>query len=203
MSLCFRGRVYIFGSFPVDRAMLRVALSLRLRGVCCGCKTNDVLICLSTNKCMVRSHAELPDVSCDCLEERARSPILHWDQKVILQVFIAINTADGPAMTYLNGLVGHHGKIGCCLYCPVPGRHKLMVPTTIQPTWSLSTMWCWGVIPKICHSPFQQFPHQIYIFPISTFCSNHQTKLNTRNQYFTVPPWCCPRRWWSIVDHCC
>ena len=27
-------------------------------------------------------------------------------------------------MAYLNGLVGHHGKFGCCLYYPVPGRHK-------------------------------------------------------------------------------
>ena len=50
--------------------MLRVALSPRLRGVCCGCKTDDVLVYLSTNKCMVRSHAESPDVSCDWLEER-------------------------------------------------------------------------------------------------------------------------------------
>ncbi len=27
-------------------------------------------------------------------------------------------------MAYLNGLVGHHGKYGCRLYCSVPGRHK-------------------------------------------------------------------------------
>ncbi len=27
-------------------------------------------------------------------------------------------------MAYLNGLVGHHGKYGCRLYCPVPGRHR-------------------------------------------------------------------------------
>jgi hypothetical protein len=40
------------------------------------------------------------------------------------QLFLALNTADGPAMAYLNGLVGHHGKFGCRLYCAVPGRHK-------------------------------------------------------------------------------
>jgi hypothetical protein len=27
-------------------------------------------------------------------------------------------TADGPGMTYLNGLIGHHGAYGCRLYCP-------------------------------------------------------------------------------------
>jgi hypothetical protein len=38
--------------------------------------------------------------------------------------FLALDTADGPAMAYLNSLVGHHGKFGCRLYCPTPGRHK-------------------------------------------------------------------------------
>lgn len=40
------------------------------------------------------------------------------------KLFLALNTADGPGMAYLNGLVGHHGKFGCRLYCTVPGRHK-------------------------------------------------------------------------------
>ena len=38
--------------------------------------------------------------------------------------FLALVTADGPAMAYLNGLVGHHGAFGCRLYCPVKGRRK-------------------------------------------------------------------------------
>ncbi|KAF8813455.1 hypothetical protein BYT27DRAFT_7220393 [Phlegmacium glaucopus] len=38
--------------------------------------------------------------------------------------FLALATADGPGMAYLNGLVGHHGKYGCRLYCSVTGRHK-------------------------------------------------------------------------------
>ena len=38
--------------------------------------------------------------------------------------FLVLATADGPGMTYLNGLVGHHGKNGCRLFCSVPGRHK-------------------------------------------------------------------------------
>ncbi len=29
------------------------------------------------------------------------------------KLFLALNTADGPGMAYLNGLVGHHGKYGC------------------------------------------------------------------------------------------
>ncbi|KAF8153850.1 hypothetical protein B0H34DRAFT_753304 [Crassisporium funariophilum] len=39
-------------------------------------------------------------------------------------LFILLATADGPGMTYLNGLVGHSGKIGCRLWCGLVGRHK-------------------------------------------------------------------------------
>ena len=57
-----------------------------------------------------------------------REGLVIWDaymkQLFMSQLFIALNTADGPAMAYLNGLVGHHGKFGCRLYCPTPGRHK-------------------------------------------------------------------------------
>jgi hypothetical protein len=42
----------------------------------------------------------------------------------ISHLFFALGTADGPGMTYLNGLVGHHGKNGCRLYCSAVGRHK-------------------------------------------------------------------------------
>ncbi|KJA13937.1 hypothetical protein HYPSUDRAFT_1074591 [Hypholoma sublateritium FD-334 SS-4] len=44
------------------------------------------------------------------------------------QLFLGLDTADGPAMAYLSGLVGHHGKYGCRLYCPTPGRHKTNGP---------------------------------------------------------------------------
>lgn len=46
------------------------------------------------------------------------------DRLFLSHPFLALNTADGPAMAYLNGLVGHHGKYGCRLYCAIPGRHK-------------------------------------------------------------------------------
>ena len=39
-------------------------------------------------------------------------------------IFFALGTADGPAMAHLNGLVGHNGKHGCHLYCPVVGRRE-------------------------------------------------------------------------------
>lgn len=42
----------------------------------------------------------------------------------ICHPFFSLGTADGPGMTYLNGLVGHHGKNGCCLFCSLPRRHK-------------------------------------------------------------------------------
>ena len=38
--------------------------------------------------------------------------------------FLALVGADGPAMAYLNGLVGHNGAFGCHFYCPVKGRRK-------------------------------------------------------------------------------
>ncbi|KAF8805539.1 hypothetical protein BYT27DRAFT_7224792 [Phlegmacium glaucopus] len=38
--------------------------------------------------------------------------------------FFAFGTTDGPGMMYLNGLVGYHGKHGCCLYCSITGRRK-------------------------------------------------------------------------------
>ncbi|KAF8805085.1 hypothetical protein BYT27DRAFT_7225102 [Phlegmacium glaucopus] len=51
-----------------------------------------------------------------------------WDaiqQKIITsEPFLCLATADGPGMAYLNGLVGHHGKNGCRLFCTLPGRHK-------------------------------------------------------------------------------
>ncbi len=38
--------------------------------------------------------------------------------------FLAFVTADRPGLSFVNGLVGHSGRYGCCLYCPIPGRHK-------------------------------------------------------------------------------
>lgn len=53
-------------------------------------------------------------------------PIWDAEQNCIFidRPFFALGTADGPGMTYLNGLVGHHGAYGCRLYCPTKGRHK-------------------------------------------------------------------------------
>lgn len=57
-----------------------------------------------------------------------REGLVIWDAAAdrlfLSKLFLALNVADGPGMAFLNGLVGHHGKFGCRLYCPVPGRHK-------------------------------------------------------------------------------
>ena len=42
--------------------------------------------------------------------------------------FIAFGTADSPAMANMTGMVGHHGKYGCCLYCGLPGRRHEQDP---------------------------------------------------------------------------
>lgn len=52
--------------------------------------------------------------------------------------YFALGTADGPGMTYLNGLVGHVGAYGCRLYCPIKGRRKPgsahYCPALLKPT---------------------------------------------------------------------
>ncbi|RDB26701.1 hypothetical protein Hypma_005263 [Hypsizygus marmoreus] len=51
------------------------------------------------------------------------------DVKYISHFYVILATADGPGMVYLNGLVGHSGKIGCRLWCGLVGRHKPGKPT--------------------------------------------------------------------------
>jgi hypothetical protein len=43
--------------------------------------------------------------------------------------YFSHGTADGPGLTYMNGLNGHKGAYGCRLYCPIKGRHKPCAPT--------------------------------------------------------------------------
>ena len=38
--------------------------------------------------------------------------------------WFAFGTADTVGMAELNGWVGHHGRNGCRLFCPMSGRHK-------------------------------------------------------------------------------
>ncbi|KII89767.1 hypothetical protein PLICRDRAFT_564772 [Plicaturopsis crispa FD-325 SS-3] len=51
-----------------------------------------------------------------------------WDADLNLTFpshpFLAIVTADGPGMTYFDGLVGHQGAAGCRVYCGLKGRRK-------------------------------------------------------------------------------
>ena len=55
-----------------------------------------------------------------------------WDARrdttYVSQLFIVLVTVDGLGMVYLNGLVGHSGKIGCRLWCGMVGRHKHGAP---------------------------------------------------------------------------
>lgn len=48
----------------------------------------------------------------------------YQDRVFLSKLFIFSGAADGPGMTYLNGLAGHSGAYGCRLYCPVQGRRK-------------------------------------------------------------------------------
>ena len=51
-----------------------------------------------------------------------------WDASKVANItsnpFFALGTANGPGLTYLNGLVGHKEKNGCWLYCGVLGHRK-------------------------------------------------------------------------------
>ncbi|KAJ3545130.1 hypothetical protein NMY22_g2553 [Coprinellus aureogranulatus] len=50
-----------------------------------------------------------------------------WDarKKAVVQcrTFFFVQTADAPAMVYMDGRVGHHGAHGCRLGCSMKGRH--------------------------------------------------------------------------------
>ncbi|KDQ21596.1 hypothetical protein BOTBODRAFT_94222, partial [Botryobasidium botryosum FD-172 SS1] len=47
------------------------------------------------------------------------------DTKFISHPFLALVTADSPAMAHLDGLVGHQGAQGCRYFCGTQGRRKL------------------------------------------------------------------------------
>ncbi|KAJ3845584.1 hypothetical protein EV368DRAFT_53741, partial [Lentinula lateritia] len=46
------------------------------------------------------------------------------DAIVDSNLFLAIVSADTPAMACLTGFVGHQGKMHCRYYCPLRGRLK-------------------------------------------------------------------------------
>ena len=52
----------------------------------------------------------------------------YTDRSYLANLFIALGTTDGPGLAYLNGLVGHHGKNGCHLYCGLQGQHNEGAP---------------------------------------------------------------------------
>jgi len=39
-------------------------------------------------------------------------------------LFLFLTCADGPGLLCLSGLIGHSGKHGCRMYCPIKGQHK-------------------------------------------------------------------------------
>jgi hypothetical protein len=51
-----------------------------------------------------------------------------WDSQTDTEFtsypWLAFAMVDTVGMAELNGWVGHHGRNGCCLLCPMPGRHK-------------------------------------------------------------------------------
>ena len=60
------------------------------------------------------------------------------DEVFTSQIHLTFATADAPAMPYLNGLVGHHGRLGCRLFCGTIGRHRFgknhYYPALLKPT---------------------------------------------------------------------
>jgi len=59
------------------------------------------------------------------------------DEKFISNPFLFLGCADVVGMAPISGLVGHHGKKGCRIYCTMPGRHKRgkphYYPASLQP----------------------------------------------------------------------
>jgi hypothetical protein len=46
------------------------------------------------------------------------------DRQFISRLFLFLGCADAPGLAMMSGFVGHHGRYGCRIYCPLPGRHK-------------------------------------------------------------------------------
>ncbi|TFK96480.1 hypothetical protein BDV98DRAFT_490004, partial [Pterulicium gracile] len=46
------------------------------------------------------------------------------DESYLSKLLIALATADGPGMIYLNELAGHKGKAGCRLFWGMPARRS-------------------------------------------------------------------------------
>ncbi|GJE92947.1 hypothetical protein PsYK624_091060 [Phanerochaete sordida] len=63
----------------------------------------------------------------------AQEGLIIWDAsrlaRHLSRLFVPIAAADGPGMAYLNGRVGHTGRMGCRFGCPCIGRHKPGAPT--------------------------------------------------------------------------
>ena len=59
------------------------------------------------------------------------------DTEFTSYLWFAFGTADTVGMAELNGWVGHHGRNGCHLLCPMPGRHKpgvgMYYPVLLKP----------------------------------------------------------------------
>ena len=46
------------------------------------------------------------------------------DTRYLPHPFFYLTTADAPAIIYINGLVGHRGKVGCRFHCRLKGRRE-------------------------------------------------------------------------------
>ena len=59
------------------------------------------------------------------------------DTKITSHPWFAFGIADTVGMAELNGWVGHHGRNGCHLLCPMPGQHKpgvgMYYPVMLKP----------------------------------------------------------------------
>ncbi|KIM52276.1 hypothetical protein SCLCIDRAFT_141549 [Scleroderma citrinum Foug A] len=51
-----------------------------------------------------------------------------WDsgcrREFISRLFLFLACADGPGLLTMSSLVGHQGKVGCCMQCPLKGCQK-------------------------------------------------------------------------------
>jgi len=70
----------------------------------------------------------------------------HQNRTFLSKLFLLLCAADGPGMTYLNGLTGHSGAYGCRLYCPTKGRRKIggnhYYPALLKPAGEYSVDGC-------------------------------------------------------------
>ncbi|KAL0571300.1 hypothetical protein V5O48_010665 [Marasmius crinis-equi] len=119
----------------------------------------------------------------------------YWDASLAAKVtqswiWLALETADGPAMADIAGTVGHHGKFGCRRFCPMPTRHRERdghyYPVMQQPGNGYSVRDCsHNDVTFSDLSKFRETSSQCYYENLQLLCSSRNANQHAANRLET------------------